>query len=109
MTHCRAGARRILWIGVLGVLALRAPGAVAVVEGANAPELERFAARELRGYLEKLYGLRAQAATTPPAGAEALFLVGSPETNAAVRQAARARPFPKVSDEGIVLRRACRL
>jgi hypothetical protein len=34
-----------------------------------------------------------------------MFLIGSPETNAVVKQATRRKGFPKVSDQGIVLRR----
>jgi hypothetical protein len=78
---------------------------VAVVVGRAAPELERYAASELCGYLEKLFAIQTQTTTNIRASAEELFLIGSPATNAAVKQATVRQPFPKVSDQGIVLRR----
>jgi len=77
---------------------------VAVVVGPSAPPLECFAAEELCGYLEKLFGLQARPTTSAAAAADLLFIVGSPETNPAVKRAPARRPFPKVSDLGIVLR-----
>ena len=79
---------------------------VSVVVGSAAPELERFAARELCSYLAKLYGIQAYPERHPSASAQALFLIGNPQTNAAVKKAARQQPFPEVTDQGIVLRRA---
>ncbi len=78
---------------------------VAVVVGDAAPALERFAARELCDYLAKLYGIRAYPARTFSPSSEMIFLIGSPETNATVKQAAERRMFPKLTDQGIVLRR----
>ena len=79
---------------------------VDVVVGSAAPELERFAAQELCDYLSKLYGIRAYPARRISGSADAVFLIGSPQTNAAVKRAAGQQPFPEVSDQGIVLRRA---
>ena len=79
---------------------------VDVVVGSAAPELERFAARELCDYLAKLYGIRAYPARRISGSADAVFLIGSPQTNAAVKRAAGQQPFPEVSDQGVVLRRA---
>jgi hypothetical protein len=106
MQRRRAGVRAILYFAALVSLPLQGAGTVAIVEGTGAPELERFASGELRAYLEKLFGIRAQAATSAPAAAEALFLIGSAETNQLVKQAKVARPFPRLSDQGILLRRA---
>ena len=76
-----------------------------VVVGSAAPELERFAARELCDYLAKLYGIQAYPARHLSVSSEAVFLIGSPQTNATVKRATRGKAFPKVSDQGIVLRR----
>ena len=77
----------------------------AVVVGARAPELEHFAAQELRYYLEKLFGIRSCLTRDVPDTADVLFLVGSPDTNVAVREAAASRPLPEMGEQGIVLRR----
>ena len=87
------------WAGVKG------RPQVDVVVGSAAPELERFAARELCDYLAKLYGIQAYPARHLSTSSQAAFLIGSPETNAAVKQATKGKAFPKVSDQGIVLRR----
>lgn len=85
--------------------AAKAAPLVDVVVGDTAPELERFAASELCNYLAKLYSIRAYPARTLSTSSEMIFLVGNPETNAAVKQAAEGRAFPKLTDQGIVLRR----
>ena len=79
---------------------------VGVVVGSAAPDLERFAARELCGYLAKLYGIQAWPERRPPSSAQFLFLIGNPGTNATVERAAQQEAFPEVSDQGIVLRRS---
>ncbi len=65
--------------------------------------MEQFAASELCHYLEKLFGIRIQPTTTPPNSSGVLLLVGGPESNLAVKQATAREPFPKVTDQGIVL------
>ena len=85
--------------------AAKASPSVDVVVGDTAPELERFAASELCNYLAKLYGIRAYPARSISTSSEMVFLIGAPETNAAVKQAAEGRTFPKLTDQGIVLRR----
>jgi hypothetical protein len=78
---------------------------VAVVIGPAAPKVEAFAGGELCGYLKKLFGIEVQPTTSVPDSAATVFLVGSPATNPAVKQATIHQPFPKVDDQGIVLRR----
>ena len=70
-----------------------------VVVGKNAPELERFAASELCGYLDKLFGLKVQPTTAPSASSSAVFLIGNPASNALIKK------LPKVGDQGIVIQR----
>src|SRR5271154_532881 len=74
-------------------------GQVAVVVGENAPELERFAASELCGYLNRLFGLNVQPTTTPDASASAVFLVGTQASNALIKA------LPKVGEQGVVIKR----
>ena len=77
---------------------------LAVVIGSDAPELERFAADELCGYLEKLFGIQTRP-TTGAAVADVLLLVGSPTTNPAIQQiASSSNSFPELSDSCFVLR-----
>jgi hypothetical protein len=79
---------------------------VEVVAGAAPPDLERFAASELCNYLAKLYGIQVYPSRSLSNSSQAVFLIGSPQTNAAVKKAtAGSRAFPKVTDQGIVLRR----
>ncbi len=100
----RVAAMFLLWI--LPVWAFAKERAhVDVVVGSAAPDLERFAARELCDYLAKLYGIQTHPARRPSGSSEAVFLIGSPKTNATVKQATARKAFPKLSDQGIVLRR----
>ncbi len=78
---------------------------VAVVVGRQADDLERFAAEELCGYLRKLFGIECKPTRLTPKGTEAVFLIGNPTTNAALRRAVGRAGFPDVTDQGIVLRR----
>lgn len=73
---------------------------VAVVAGPGAPELDRFAASELCGYLETLFGLHVRPTTTIPADVTSVFLIGNPTTNPLISK----ETFPSVSDQGFVLR-----
>jgi len=83
----------------VGSLRANEAARVSVVVGQNAPELEKFAASELCGYLDKLFTVQTQPASAPAADSIAVFLVGSPSTNA------RIKTFQRVSDQGIVIQR----
>ena len=78
---------------------------VGVVVGRAAGGLERFAAQELCDYLGKLFGVECRPTAGVPADAEAIFLIGSPDTNEAMREAIAGAAFPDVSEQGLVLRR----
>jgi len=80
------------------------PPKVAVVIGEEAPELDRYAAVELCGYLEKLYGIRTTPSEKASEEAEVVILVGNPETNPAVAKAFGTEAWPKLTDQGIVLK-----
>ena len=60
--------------------------AVSVVLGPNAPELERLAAAELCRYLDSLYAIKVKPAEAPATSADVTLLLGSPQTNLAVRE-----------------------
>jgi hypothetical protein len=79
--------------------------AVAVVVGAMAPELERYAAGKLCRYLEQLYEIRTTPAEQVPTDAAAICLLGSPTSNHLIAQAVGPRGWPKLSDQGLVLKR----
>ncbi len=72
---------------------------VAVIIGQNAPELDKFAASELCEYLDKLFGIKVVPSTTYDPSAKAIFLVGNSDSNSLIKD------FPKVSDQGVVIRR----
>ena len=77
---------------------------VAIVVGERAPELERFAATELQGYIRTVFGLRAEVTSALPPQANEVFLLGSPANNPAVAAAVKRRPLRRLSDQGITLR-----
>ena len=79
---------------------------VAVVIGSAASDLERYAAEQLCGYLDRLYGVKTGPTTSWPSSAEIGFLVGSPASNPLVGRALGDAGWPKVSDQAIVLKRA---
>ena len=78
--------QRIKVIAILGILALGAQrlnattptNRVAVVVGENAPELERFAASELCGYLDKLFAVKTTPTTKMKAPLPRYFSSGIP-------------------------------
>ncbi|GAG75907.1 unnamed protein product, partial [marine sediment metagenome] len=78
---------------------------VAVVIDAKAPELEQYAAKELCSYLETLFGIRTSPAEKISADADTIILVGSPTTNAVVAKALGSEVWPKLTDQGLVLKR----
>ena len=95
---------RLLLVFMLGSVVIGTPAladsSIAVVIGPEAPELDRFAAGELCGYLGKLFGLDVKPDTSIPASAKAVFLVGNPDSNPLVPKAA----FPDLTDQGIALK-----
>ena len=78
---------------------------ITVIVSENAPELERFAAEQLCDYLEKLFGLQTRPMSNVSAKAEALFLIGSLDTDLAVQGKMEENAFPPVGEQGFILRR----
>ena len=72
---------------------------VAVVIGENAPALEKFAAGELAGQLQKLFEAQATIQISMPADDSHLIFIGSPATNSALKAAAGDQ-WPKLSAQG---------
>ncbi|MCH2114827.1 MAG: hypothetical protein MK171_07960 [Pirellulales bacterium] len=72
----------------------------------NAPVLEQLAAKELRDYLDKLFGIPVLATHDMHPSTGIGLLVGTPKTNPAVAEALGASGWPKLSAQGIVLKRA---
>jgi hypothetical protein len=90
---------------LVSVAAVPAAPRVEVIIGGAPPDLERFAASELCNYLAKLYGIQAHPSRSLSGAAQAVFLIGSPQTNAAVKKATGRNAFPTLTDQGLVLRR----
>jgi len=82
-----------------------APPAVNVILGQHAPELERLAATELCRYLDTLYTIKTEPEETSAKSAQAAIVLGSPSTNPLVQRALGADGWPRVTDQGIVLKR----
>ena len=76
-----------------------------VVLGPEAPDLEVFAAHELVRYLRELYGIRSELVRSLEAGSGLGILLGSPQTNPAFQSISAHHTWPRVSDQGIVLKR----
>src|SRR5262249_12951172 len=76
------------------------PNECAVVTGRNAPQLEKYAARELCGYLSNLFGINVGPTNSLLPTATQVFLIGTPESNALIA----SNEFPAVSDQGVVLK-----
>ncbi|MEQ9408700.1 MAG: hypothetical protein RIK87_13270 [Fuerstiella sp.] len=83
-------------------LSASAADSVSIVQATDAPPLEKHAAQELKGQLERLFSditVTVSDETSP--NTDATVLIGSPATNP---QLAGAFPdWPKVSDQGIVI------
>jgi len=76
---------------------------VVVVEKEGS-DLEQYAAKQLCEYLNKLFAIQAAPVNKVPASATHVLLIGSPESNPLVAKALGADGWPKVSDQGIVLK-----
>ena len=80
-----------------------------IIHGDGPSELIRFAAEEIRGYVWRLAGFSPE--ILPPGEWKArantpVILVGSPSNNPLIAEALGKGPWPKLSDQGFVLRRA---
>lgn len=76
---------------------------IEVVVSPSAHRLERFAANELAGQFRRLFKLPVKVAPALTPGAEGPFvLMGSPQSNPAIRSLAGAK-WPKLSDQGLYL------
>jgi hypothetical protein len=83
-----------------------AASSLAVVIGRGAGKLEDYAAEQLCGYLDSLFGIKTRPTTDVPESSEACLLIGNPKTNPHVAKALKENGWPKVSDQGIVLKRS---
>ncbi len=90
----------IVILYTVGLYARRSTNNVVVIVGNDASDLENFAASELCGYLDKLFGIRIKPTAKLTGSPDAVFLIGSPATNPLIKT------FPQVSDQGIVIQRA---
>jgi len=75
---------------------------VAVIVARDAPELERLAASELRGYLRQVFGIRASTAHRVGEGADEFLILGA-ATDQAVAKALSREPLPDLGEQDIVL------
>ena len=76
---------------------------VAIVVGGEASELESLAASELASMLEKLFEVSAAVGTAAGEEARAVILVGRPQSNPMLAEAA-GESWPDLSDQGLLLR-----
>jgi hypothetical protein len=90
-----------LSIGHSGVARAR-PTEIEIIVGPDAPQLERLAAEELRGYAERVFDATVSVGDTPRPGADFSILVGSPHTNPATK-ALNPAAFGPAGDQTILL------
>ena len=76
--------------------------ATVIVIAPDADELQRFAAAELRRYLQRLFGVSAVVRSRKPDGSHTCFLLG-PVSASHIRQAGPS--LPNLSSQGHLLRR----
>ena len=74
---------------------------LALVLSPNAPDLEKFAANELKEYLEKLYGIQARVVASLEAADQLFVVLGSPATNPAVEAVLSQRPGLRSAIRGL--------
>jgi len=89
------------WLALTSLASAAGPR-VHIVLGENAPALERLAAEQLAGQLQRLYQADVQTALTAPADGPHVILVASPKSSTQVRESASG--WPKLSDQGQVVR-----
>jgi hypothetical protein len=76
----------------------------AIVLGPNAHRLEQKAALELQRYFLLLFGFSPAIAVSANTPAEVLILVGTPDTNPAMKEAAGEK-WPTLTEQGFLLRK----
>lgn len=91
---------RPLFLSLIGAASALAGPQVAIVIGPKAPPLDTSAAEQLAADFKALFDAETAIATSPPAGAANLVLVGSPQSNPAIK----ADVWPKISEQGIVIK-----
>ena len=80
----------------------RAADKVHIVHGPDAPQIEKYAASELKGQFERLFSdVEVAVGTAPSAGAHTTVFVGSPTSNPQLAESFSR--WPEVSDQGIVI------
>lgn len=89
----------VWWISAVAQAAER----VGFVVGPNAPALEKRAAEESAAQFQRLFSVETVVAAEASPDANSVVLIGSPETNPAVKDALGDN-WPKVSDQGIVIK-----
>lgn len=94
----------LCFAAVLSTTSILCAETVHIVVGKNAPRLENFAAEELAGQLPQVFeDVTAAVVGKIPDGATHVVLIGSPTTSDHVKAAARQK-WPKLSDQGIVVK-----
>jgi hypothetical protein len=92
-----------VWLSAFGTQAAAAGPRVDLVVGHDAPRLERLAAEELRGQLQRLYDADVQIHSQWPDSDARVILLGSPQTNPTLHTAIGDR-WPELSGQGHCLR-----
>ena len=75
-----------------------------IVVGEGADQLERFAANELEGMLERVFSVSASVGTESNASSSAVVLLGRPQSNPELAKAI-GDEWPQLTDQGVLLRR----
>ena len=79
--------------------------AVHILPGAEADEIERFAARELERYLVALFGVRTFVGDASPEAVGYLVVLDRPSNHSLLARALTGRGQESLSDQGFLLRR----
>ncbi|MGE3316722.1 MAG: hypothetical protein AB7O26_16515 [Planctomycetaceae bacterium] len=97
--------RLVVAVAILGNLTsvLHAAERVSFVIGPNSSDIEKMAADESATQFKKLFGVEAVLVTELSRDAQNVVLIGSPDTNPAMKSALGGK-WPKVSEQGIVIK-----
>ena len=105
--RCDSVCSLALLLGMLGCVLtpcdlIAGPRVDVVVTTSDAAELERFAASELKEQFKRLFDADVHVGGTLPAEPSNLILIGSPDTNPAIKEL--VKDWPKLSDQGHLVR-----
>ena len=101
---CLAMLLPVLISNANGEIGAKSSPHIAIVVGPKAPALEQLAATELQTFFQKLFETDVAVRSSIGEGNRAVILLGSPASNPVLAERI-GRNWPKLTDQGLILRR----